>query len=146
MPTKQAALHNFLNSAIPIAPRVDEETGETLNFLPFYPVGNIPEYAAERFTKGWSYGTYTRIDGNFDSGPVFPTLNLWAYTTQEKPLNDMAAALSKAIGYGGTTILCDEGLIWIRRGSPWCQSLTDDADDHIKRRYINLTIEYETPD
>lgn len=41
-------------------------------------------------------------------------------------------------------IKCDEGYIWVKTGSPWCQSLTDDTDKAIKRRYINITLEFLT--
>lgn len=143
--TKQATLHSFLNSAIPITPRTDEEAGETLNFLPFYPVGNVPEYAQQNFTKGWSYGTYTPVFDSISGSSVQITINLWAYTAQEKPLNDAANALAKAVGYGGKSVKCDGGYIWLRRGTPWCQNLYED-DDNIKRRYINLTAEYLTAD
>lgn len=143
--TKQAALHAFLNTAIPITPRTDTETGETLNFLPFYPVGNVPDYAQQNFTKGWSYGTYTPVFDSFGGSPVSLTINIWAYTLKEKPLNDAANALAKAVGYGGKPVKCDGGYIWLRRGTPWCQNLYED-DFNIKRRYINLTAEYLTAD
>lgn len=143
--TKQAALNAFLNSAIPITPRTDEETGETLNFLPFYPVGNIPDYARDNFTKGWSYGTYTPVFDSISGSPVSITINIWAYTAMEKPLNDAANALAQAVGYGGKAVKCDGGYIWLRRGTPWAQNLFED-DDNVKRRYINLVAEYLTAD
>ncbi len=144
--TKQGALASFLNSAIPITARTDEETGETLHFLPFYPVGNVPDYARDNFTKGWSYGTYTPVFDSISGSPVSITINIWAYTSLEKPLNDAANDLSRAVGYGGKAVKCDGGFIWFRRGSPWCQNLIDADDDNIKRRYINLTAEYLTAD
>ena len=52
--------------------------------------------------------------------------------------------LSKAIGLGGVFLHCDDGVIWLKRGSPWAQSLTDATDKTIKRRYINVTAEYLT--
>ena len=42
------------------------------------------------------------------------------------------------------TIPCDGGYIWLKRGSPFCQSLKYEDDNSIKRRYINLTAEYLT--
>jgi len=64
--------------------------------------------------------------------------------TSQKPANDKAEELSAAIGYGGKVLPCDGGYIWIKRGSPWCQNITDDSDKLIKRRYINVTAEYLT--
>lgn len=72
------------------------------------------------------------------------TLNLWYYSTGEKVPNDKVQELSEAIGMGGKLVPCSGGAIWLKRGSPWCQNLRDDADPQIKRRYINLTVEYLT--
>ena len=47
-------------------------------------------------------------------------------------------------GKGGKTIRCDEGIIWIKKGTPFCQNLSDETDADIKRRYINVTAEFLT--
>ena len=49
-----------------------------------------------------------------------------------------------AIGLGGMQVICDDGVIWIKKGNPWCQSLQDSEDLRIKRRYLNITLEYNT--
>ena len=90
------------------------------------------------------YLTYELITSAWDGGEVGLTVNLWFYTTSESVPNAKAQALSDAIGYSGVTIPCDGGFIWLKRGSPWCQSLMDDTDQNIKRRYINVTAEYMT--
>lgn len=72
------------------------------------------------------------------------TVNLWFYTTREDIPDEKAHEFSELIGYGGTQIPCDGGYIWLKRGSPFCQSITDSTDSNIKRRYINLTAEYLT--
>lgn len=90
------------------------------------------------------YLTYEVITSAFGEEPVGLTVNLWYFTTQEGPPNAKARELSEAIGRGGVRLKCDEGYIWLKRGSPWCQSLTDETDSNIKRRYINVTAEYQT--
>ena len=72
------------------------------------------------------------------------TVNLWYYTTQEAEPNAKAQEISDAIGLGGVFVPCDDGAIWIKRGSPWCQNVRDDSDTNIKRRYLNITVEYIT--
>lgn len=72
------------------------------------------------------------------------TVNLWYRTESERIPNEKAAEISKIIGEGGKTISCDEGIIWIKRGSPFVQSLRDETDDMIKRRYIQLIAEFLT--
>ena len=90
------------------------------------------------------YLTYELITNAWDGGEVGLTVNMWFRTTSEKEPNAAADKLSKAIGFGGVLLHCDDGVIWLKRGSPWAQSLTDETDKTIKRRYINVTAEYLT--
>lgn len=90
------------------------------------------------------YLTYEVITSAWGGEPVGLTVNLWYFTTDEAKPNAKARELSEAIGLGGVLLKCDEGYIWLKRGSPWCQSLTDETDSNIKRRYINVTAEYMT--
>ncbi len=91
------------------------------------------------------YLTYDVITSAFQEEPVSLTVNLWYFTTQEGVPNAKARELSEAIGRGGKLLPCDgNGYIWLKRGSPWCQSLTDETSPNIKRRYINVTAEYLT--
>lgn len=107
-------------------------------FLTAYPASNVPEDA----TFPWL--TYELITGAWDSGEINLTVNLWYYTESEAIPNAKAQEISAAIGYGGTVIPCDGGYIWIKRGTPWCQNIADETDKNIKRRYLNITVEYLT--
>ena len=90
------------------------------------------------------YLTYDLITSAWGDGEVGLTVNMWFRTTSEKEPNAAVDKLSKAIGLGGVQLPCDDGIIWLKRGSPWAQSLTDETDKTIKRRYINVTAEYLT--
>lgn len=90
------------------------------------------------------YLTYDLITNVWDGGEVGLTVNLWFYTTSEAVPNAKADELSEAIGLGGKVLPCDDGYIWLKRGSPWCQSLSDETSPTVKRRYINVTAEYLT--
>lgn len=119
--TKEAALQAFFE-----------------RFLPSYASSAVPEDVV------FPYLTYDLVTSAWEEGEVSLTINLWYYTTSEAAPNAKARELSQAIGRGGTLLPCDGGSIWLKRGSPWCQSLHDDADARIKRRYINVTAEYHT--
>ena len=86
-----------------------------LQFLTAYPASSVPDDAV------FPWLTYELITGAWDSGEI-----------------------SDAIGLGGVFVPCDDGAIWIKRGSPWCQNVRDDSDANIKRRYLNITVEYIT--
>lgn len=107
-------------------------------FMPFYRASSVPDDVV------MPYGTYEYIDSAFDAGEVGLTCNLWFRTESEAVPDEKAQELSKRIGYGGKYLPCDEGYIWLKRGSPLCQSLTYEEDPAIKRRYINITAEYLT--
>ena len=107
-------------------------------FMDAYAASAVPDDVT------FPYLTYELITSAWDWGEVGLTVNLWFYTTSEAVPNAKAQELSDAIGYGGVTLPCDGGFIWLKRGSPWCQNLQDDTDKNIKRRYINVTAEYMT--
>lgn len=108
------------------------------NFMPFYPSSSVPDDVI------FPYGTYELITDNILGGDVGLTVNLWFYTDSEADPNAKAQEFAQYIGMGGAVIPCDEGYIWIKRGTPWSQSLVDESDTKIKRRYINVTAEYLT--
>ena len=103
-----------------------------------YAASSVPENAT------LPYLTYDFSTSAWDGGEVGLTVNMWFRTTSEKEPNVAVDKLSKAIGLGGVQLPCDDGVIWLKRGSPWAQSLTDETDKTIKRRYINVTAEYLT--
>ena len=90
------------------------------------------------------YLTYDVPISSFEEDPVSITLNLYYYTDSEAEPDAKAEAIRNAIGMGGKLLNCDGGFIWLKWGSPWCQSLVDDTNANIKRRYINITAEYLT--
>lgn len=119
--TKDKALHAFFSG-----------------FMDAYPASSVPGDVT------FPYLTYEAVFDAWDGGEVGITVNLWFYTESESIPNAKAQELSELIGYGGKTIPCDGGYIWVKRGSPWCQSLTYQENPDIKRRYINVTAEYLT--
>ena len=119
--TKGAALQSFFNS-----------------IMPSYASSSVPDNAT------LPYLTYELITSAWNGGEVGLTVNMWFRTTSEKEPNAAVDKLSNAIGLGGVQLPCDDGVIWLKRGSPWAQSLTDETDKTIKRRYINVTAEYLT--
>lgn len=119
--TKGAALQSFFDS-----------------IMTSYAESSVPDNAT------LPYLTYELITSAWNGGEVGLTVNMWFRTTSEKEPNAAVDKLSKAIGLGGVFLHCDDGVIWLKRGSPWAQSLTDATDKTIKRRYINVTAEYLT--
>lgn len=120
--TKEQALHQFFNSF--------GITG--------YRNTSVPDDAIFPFL------TYDTPISSFEEDPVSITLNLYFYTDSEAVPDAKAEEIRKAIGMGGALLNCDGGAIWLKWGVPWCQSLVDETNRNIKRRYINITAEYFT--
>lgn len=106
--------------------------------IPAYPAAAVPKDTA------FPWLTYDLVTSAWGDGAVNITVNLWYYTTSEAEPNVKAREISSAIGQGGVTLPCEGGMVWLTRGNPWCQSLRDDTDSNIKRRYINVTAEFIT--
>ncbi len=122
MTTKAKAINDFFNSV-----------------MRSYPQSAVPDDAKT------PYLTYAWNEGSFGDENQAITVNIYARTDSEAEINAMARKLSDAIGRGGHVIGCDDGAIWLKRGSPWCQAAPYD-DLSIKRRYINVSAEFLTID
>ena len=122
--TKEAALYNFWS----------------MFGLPAYEENAVPagEDGAE-----FPYITYQVVTDSFGND-VALTGSVWYKSTSWKEANAKAQEISNILSRGGVTIACDGGIIWIRRGVPFAQSMGDDSDDQIKRKYINLVAEFMT--
>lgn len=109
---------------------------------------NIPAYAATSVPDDveFPYLTYELVMGDFVDGELAMAVNLWYRGDSEAEPNAKAREIAERITSGGRIIAFDGGAVWIKKGSPFCQSMGDTADDKIKRRYINLTVEFITSD
>lgn len=117
--TKGAALYQFFNSFDVAAYATSSVPDDVI--LPYMTYDFISD----------SFG----IENNID-------LNLWMHTESEAIPNAKAQQIAEAISLGGKILRFDGGAVWIKRGSPWCQSLKDDTAPGVKRRLMNVTLEY----
>jgi hypothetical protein len=105
--------------------------------LTAYEENTVPEDAA------FPYVTYQLVTDSFDRD-VSATASLWYRGESWTAINAKTEEISAHIGLGGKIITCDGGRIWIKRGQPFAQNMGDESDDLIKRKYLNLTVEYLT--
>ena len=105
--------------------------------LTAYEENTVPEDAV------FPYVTYQLVTDSFDR-EVAATASLWYRGESWTAINAKTEEISAHIGLGGKMIKCDGGRIWIKRGQPFAQNMGDESDDLIKRKYLNLTVEYLT--
>lgn len=121
--TKEAAVQRFFNQ-----------------FLPAYEENTVPDWAE------MPYITYNLVTGDILSGENRLSFSLWYKDNSWTVINGKTREISEKIGLGGTTLKCDNGVIWLKKGTPFAQSMGDANDEMIRRKYINLTVEFLTAD
>lgn len=124
--TKAAALHRFYSSFGLTA--YEENSVPTGDDSPDFP-----------------YLTYS-VATNALGAEISLTISLWYRSTSWIDVNSKTEDISKSIGHGGKMLSCDGGYIWLKRGSPFAQNMSDQSDELIKRKFINITAEYLTAD
>lgn len=121
--TPEAAVYTFLSSF----------------GIPAYAASSVPDQAT------FPYLTYDLVLGEWGQPEVNMPVNVWYRTDSEALPNAKVREISKAIGMGGVLLHCDGGALWLKKGSPWAQAMTVEGEDEkVKRRYININIEFMT--
>lgn len=108
--------------------------------MPAYATASVPDGAV------FPYISYDLAIGDWDE-EVNLTVNVWYRTTGEAIPNAKVREIGQAIGHGGVTLPCDGGMLWVKKGSPWAQAVTVEGEaESVKRRYLNITLEFLTTD
>ena len=121
--TKASALYQFWNSF----------------GLTAYEENTVPDDAA------FPYITYQLVTDSFDR-EIPLSASLWYRSESWTSINAKTEEISQKIRRGGKIISCDGGAIWLKRGQPFAQSMGDESDGLIKRKYLNITAEFMTAD
>ena len=121
--TKAAAIYQFWNSF----------------GLTAYEENTVPTDAV------FPYITYQIVTDSFDR-EVPVAASLWYRSESWTAINAKTEEISQTISRGGKIISCDGGAMWRERGQPFAQSMGDESDDLIKRKYLNITAEFVTAD
>lgn len=107
--------------------------------MPAYPQAAVPDGAE------LPYLTYVLAVGDWDTGEVNIPVTMWFRTTSEAIPNAAVRTIEERVPRGGVMVSCDGGALWIKRGSPFAQSLLVEGDEEgMKRRYVNIDVEYLT--
>lgn len=121
--TKAAAIYQFWNSF----------------GLTAYEENTVPDDA------DFPYITYQLATDSFDY-EIPLTASIWYRSESWTAINAKTEEVSQKISRGGKFIPCDGGAIWLKRGQPFAQSMGDESDNLIKRKYLNITAEFMTAD
>jgi len=106
--------------------------------LKAYDENTVPDNAMT--ANDGKYITYSVSTAYFDE-PVALSASVWYKSTSWAEITQKAEEIGDAIGLGGKVIRFDGGGLWIKRGTPFSQRMSDE-DDTIRRVYINIEVEY----
>lgn len=91
----------------------------------------------------YPYVTYQKMSGSLEDR-LSLTGSIWTRSTSWEQADELEAQLEKKFIRGGVIIRLDDGYLYIAKGSPFAQGMSDDTDKVIKRYVINLAVEYLT--
>lgn len=97
----------------------------------------------DEYRPAYPYLTY-EVQTDSWGAPVPLAVSLWYRSTSWVAANAMANHIANTITRGGVTIPCDGGMLWITMGVPFARSMGDDSDNMIKRKVLNIMVEYLT--
>lgn len=108
-----------------------------------YDESTVPEKEDEQAVIAkLPYITYMVMEDDFEH-PVYPGASLWDYGRSWANISLKAKQIGDYIGYGGRIERIDNGLVWIQRGHPFAQRLSD-QNDMVRRIAINIEVEFFT--
>ena len=119
---KEQALHSFWSGFT--IPAYDENTVKETAALP--------------------YITYNVVTDSLGSN-VAMSASLWYRSTSWTDITAKSNEIAASIGRDGRRIPYNGGVLWIKRGVPFAQRMSDE-DDTIRRIYINIEAEYISAD
>lgn len=123
LPDKAQALHQFWSGFSLTA--YDENSVLTGSDAPAFP-----------------YITYSVATDNLDND-VSLSASLWYRSSSWAEISQKADEIAEIL-YHRHPIQIKGGYMWIKRGSPFAQRMSDPNDNMIRRIYINITVEYLT--
>lgn len=114
---KEQALHQFYSQ-----------------FLKAYDENTVPKGAK------LPYLTYTMPICDFGDTTI-ATISIWYREDTWKNITNKKEEISKVLGLGGNLVTCDDGAMWLKKGTPFAQRMNDE-DDSIRRIAMNIEIEF----
>lgn len=105
--------------------------------IPAYPISAVPDEKEITFP----YMTFENVLPVYGGETASITVNLWYKTESETVITDKVEEIAEFIGLGGSTVVCDNGFLWIKRGSPFSVPIVE-TDPSYKRRALNIELEF----
>ena len=103
--------------------------------IPAYDETDVPPHAE------FPYITYQVSDDDFGNTRI-QNANLWYRSTSWEEITQKSEEIADYITRGGRMLAYDGGAIWIQRGNPWAQRMSDPSDKMVRLMILTVLIEY----
>ena len=103
--------------------------------LPAYDVTDVPVGAQ------LPYITYEVSSDDFGNQRI-QNANLYYRSTRWDEITQKAEQIADYITRGGRMLTYDNGAMWIQRGNPWAQRMSDTSDTMIRLIVLTIYIEF----
>ena len=70
------------------------------------------------------------------------TASLWYRSSSWSDITAKEQEISDFLGRGGRMIAYDDGAMWIQKGFPWAQRMSEPSDDMVRRIVLNIQVEF----
>lgn len=104
--------------------------------IPAYDSQTVPENAA------LPYITYETQTDSLDA-QLNLTNSIWYRSTSWADIESKTSEIAERLGVGGVVVKIDGGYLWLYKGFPFAQRMSD-PDDSIRRMIINIRAEFLT--
>ena len=88
------------------------------------------------------YITYETKTDSLDNSLML-TNSIWYRSTLWRDIEQKSEDVAERLGLGGEVVKIDDGYLWLTKGSPFAQRMSD-PDDSIRRIVINVRAEFLT--
>lgn len=90
------------------------------------------------------YITYNNVTGDIED-VITLNASLWYRSTSWRGITEKSEEIAKYIGeYGHKVFKINNGYMWVTKGYPYSQRMSDPSDTLVKRMYLTVTAEFLT--
>lgn len=107
--------------------------------IPAYDVNTLPDDVEMPYIL-YEVG----VGGLNDDIPL--SASLWYFSTSWRDITLKSEEINRYIGLGGVSQPYDGGVIWIRRGFPFAQRMSEPGNNAVRRIVLNVTVEFQSDD
>ena len=110
--------------------------------LPAWEETSVPDEKRRIELSGAAFPfiTYeTALDSFGNEVPL--SASVWYRDTGWEAITTKTNEIYAAIGRGGRMLATENGALWLKRGTPFAQRMSD-TDDSVRRMILNVTVEF----